>query len=196
MIGAGKQGWTQFLAVHAVRPLKQAVVYSRTPETRETFAARMSEETGIEVRTVDSAEACVRDMDIVIVATNAIEPVVFGDWLAPGMHVNAVGANAYARRELDEAAVLRADVLATDDRAQAKIEAREFIDLAEAGGIAWEDVGELGPMIQGQGPGRTGADQITLFKSLGIALEDVAFAKLIYDRAVAKGVGRTLEAFR
>ena len=196
LIGAGKQGWTQLLAVHAVRPLSLAVVYSRTPETRETFAARMSEETGIEVRAVDSAEACVRDMDIVIVATNATEPVVFGDWLTPGTHVNAVGANAYARREVDEAAVLRADVLATDDRSQAKTEAREFIDLAEAGRIAWEDIGELGPMIQGQEPGRTGAGQITLFKSLGIALEDVAFAKLIHDRAVAKGVGRTLEGFK
>ncbi len=196
LIGAGKQGRTQLLAVHAVRPLERAMVYNRTRDSREDFAAGMADEIGIEVIAADSAEACVRDADIVITATRAAEPVVLGDWLAPGTHINAVGANAYARRELDEAAVLRADVRATDDRAQAKIEAREFIDLAAAGRIEWEDIGELGAMIQGHGPARSGADQITLFKSLGIALEDVAFAKLIYDRAVANGIGRTLEGFK
>lgn len=196
LIGAGRQGWTQLLAVHAVRPLERAAVYSRNRETRETFAAGMAAETGVEVEAADSAEACVRGMDIVIAATNAAEPVVFGDWLAPGTHVNAVGANAYARRELDDAAVLRADILATDDRAQAKTEAREFIDLADAGGIDWDDIAELGGLVQGHGPQRTGADQITLFKSLGIALEDVAFAKLIYDRAVAGGVGITMNGLK
>ncbi len=196
LIGAGKQGRTQLLAVHAVRPLTRAVVYSRNRETRVSFAASMAEETGISVAAADSAEACVRGMDIVIAATKSSEPVIMGDWLAPGVHVNAVGANAYARREVDDAAVLRADILATDDRAQAKIEAREFIDLAAAGGIHWDNVAELGAMVQGKGPKRQGADQITLFKSLGIALEDVAFAKLIYDRAVAGGVGRQLDGPR
>lgn len=196
LIGAGKQGRTQLLAIHAVRPLTRAAVYSRNRETRVSFAARLAEETGIPIEAADSAEACVRGMDIVIAATNAAEPVVLGDWLAKGTHINAVGANAYARRELDDAAVLRADILATDDRAQAKTEAREFIDLAEAGGIDWDDVAELGPLVQGHGPRRTGSDQITLFKSLGIALEDVAFAKLIYDRAVAGGVGITLNGLK
>jgi len=196
LIGAGKQARTQLLAVHAVRPLKRVTVYCRTPETREAFAARMADETGIEVTAAASAEACVRQMDIVTTATNTTDPVVLGEWLAPGTHVNAVGANAYARRELDDAAVLRADLVATDDRAQARIEAREFIDLAESGKISWNDIAELGTIVQGRGPARTGADQVTLFKSLGIALEDVAFAKLIHDRAADKGVGRALDGFR
>lgn len=196
LIGAGKQGWTQLLAVHAVRPLKRAMVYSRSQQTREAFAARMAEEIGIEVEAADSARDCVRGMDVLIAATKSAEPVILGDWLEPGMHVNAVGANAYGRRELDRAAVLRADVLATDDRAQAMIEAREFIDLAGSGDIDWEDVAELGPMVQGNGPKRTDGEQITVFKSLGIALEDVAFGKLIYDRAVAGGVGRTLDGLK
>ena len=196
LIGAGRQGWTQLLAIHAVRPLSRAVVYSRSRETREAFAAKMAEKTGIEVEAAASAEACVRGMDMVIAATKASDPVVLGDWLTPGVHVNAVGANAYGRRELDQAAVLRADILVTDDRAQARIEARELIEAADAGRIAWHDVAELGHVVQGTGPKRTTATQISLFKSLGIALEDVAFGKLIYDRAVAQGVGRPLDGFK
>jgi ornithine cyclodeaminase/alanine dehydrogenase-like protein (mu-crystallin family) len=131
----------------------------------------------------------VRGADIAIAMTNAAEPVIFGDWLAPGAFVAATGANARARRELDDAAVRRAARVVTDDRAQARIEARELIDLADAGQLDWDDVVELGDIVAGRAPGRMAADQITLYKSLGIALEDVAFGKMILDRAVAHGRG-------
>jgi ornithine cyclodeaminase/alanine dehydrogenase-like protein (mu-crystallin family) len=115
--------------------------------------------------------------------------VILGDWLSPGAFVAATGANAYARRELDDRAVLRADRVVTDDRAQARIEARELIDLAKTGSLRWDDVVELGDIAAGRESGRRSAEEITLYKSLGIALEDVAFGKLIYDRAVERGIG-------
>jgi ornithine cyclodeaminase/alanine dehydrogenase-like protein (mu-crystallin family) len=189
LIGGGKQGRTQLLAVCAVRRIGRVRVFSRTKGNREEFAARMSAELGIPVDPADDAERCVRGADIVIAATKSAEPVVLGDWLAPGTHVNAIGANAYARRELDDAAVLRAGLVVTDDRAQAKIEARELIDLVAGGGLRWEEVVELGDLVRGVHSGRMDTGQITVFKSLGIALEDVAFGNLIYRRALERGLG-------
>lgn len=194
LIGLGRIGRNQLMAVTAVRPVREVAVYCRTAEMRESFAAEMSAELGVAVRAVDSAEACVRNNEIVIVATNSADPVIKGEWLSAGQHVNAVGANAYARRELDDEAVMRADVRITDDREQAKIEAREYIGLVRTGRIDWDDIGELGAVVQGEAPQRTDDGAITLFKSLGVALEDVAFAHMIYRRALAQGVGKNLEA--
>jgi len=189
LIGTGRQARTQLLAVAAVRELAQVRVYGRDAGKREAFAREMSGDAGIDVEPCDSAEGCVRGADIVVAATNASEPVVLGDWLAPGAHVNAIGANAYARRELDEDAVRRAALIAVDDRDQATVEARELIDLAAAGALDWADVAELGPLLRGDVPGRKDAGDITLYKSLGVAFEDVVFARLIYDRACAEGAG-------
>lgn len=189
LIGAGRQGRTQLMAMCAVRPIERARVFSRTAEMTKAFAASMSAELGIVVEPSIDSESCVRGADIVITATGATEPVVHGAWLASGSHVNAIGANAYARRELDEEAVLRADLIATDDRSQARIEARELIDLADSGRIDWDDIVELGAIVRNEAPGRPRPDAITVFKSLGIALEDVAFGNVIYRRAVERGIG-------
>jgi alanine dehydrogenase len=189
LIGAGRQGRTQLMAVCATHPVEMVRVFSRTAETRDAFAAEMAKELGIEVTAAPDAESCVRGADIAIAMTTASEPVILGDWVTPGMFVAGTGANAYARRELDEATVLKADIVATDQRDQAKIEARELMDLTAAGKLAWDDVVELGDIVTDRAPGRTGDDQITVFKSLGLALEDVAFGKVIYERAVAAGIG-------
>lgn len=114
------------------------------------------------------------------------------NWLKSGVHVNAAGANAAARREIDGETVLRATVRATDHLAQARQEAAEYRDLIAAGRLKWQDIVELGDIITGKVAGRRGPADITLFKSLGIALEDVAFADLIYRRAVERGAGRAL----
>jgi ornithine cyclodeaminase/alanine dehydrogenase-like protein (mu-crystallin family) len=106
--------------------------------------------------------------------------------------VNAAGANAANRRELDQATVLRSRVLVTDDLAQAKIEAAEFRDLVAAGTLSWDAVHEIGDLVTGVVPGRHAPGDLTLFKSLGVALEDMAFAELIYRRALEQGVGRRL----
>jgi ornithine cyclodeaminase/alanine dehydrogenase-like protein (mu-crystallin family) len=129
-----------------------------------------------------------------VTITKSAEPVCRAAWLKPGAHVNAAGANAADRRELDPEIVARAAVRVTDDRAQAQVEAAEFRDLVGAGRLAWSDVHELGDLVAGRVRGRGAASDITVFKSLGIALEDIAFAELIYRRARAAKVGRPLVA--
>jgi ornithine cyclodeaminase/alanine dehydrogenase-like protein (mu-crystallin family) len=138
------------------------------------------------VRAAGSAAEAVGDADIVVTATNASTPVVMREWLKPGTHINAMGANAHSRRELDPQIVLQASLLVTDDVAQAKTEAAEFIDLAAAGRLDWNDLVPLHRIVAAP-DFRRDRGGITLFKSLGIGLEDLAIASLLYDRAVASG---------
>ena len=192
LIGSGRQAGPQLEALKAVRPITRVNVYSRKKENRESFAKRMAGALDVEVVPVDSAEAAVKGVDIVVTATMSADPVFRAEWIEPGMHINVMGANSANRREVDDRTVLRADVLVTDDRDQAKIEAGELIELAASGRLAWSRVLELGDVVRGAVPGRTRPDQVTVFKSLGLAYEDVAFCKAILDRAREKGVGRDL----
>lgn len=191
-LGTGKQARAQVLACCAARPIRQVRVFSRTKENREAFAREMQKETGIETVVSPSAEACVRDTDVIILITKAADPVVHTDWLRDGVHINAAGANAANRRELDAATVLRAVTLITDDKSQAEIEAAEFRDLVGDGRLRWDAVHELGDLVTGSAPGRKSPKDVTLFKSLGVALEDIAFAEMIYQRALQKGTGRKM----
>jgi ornithine cyclodeaminase/alanine dehydrogenase-like protein (mu-crystallin family) len=192
IIGTGKQARTQLQAMNAIRALRAVRVFGRDVNRRKAFATKMAAELSCEVEPCDSPQDCISGAHIVITATNSREPVLHGDWLTPGVHINAIGANGYARRELDDAAVLRADRISTDDRDQARSEARELIDLSRAGKLDWDTVVELGDLVRKKAPGRDGANDVTLFKSLGVALEDLALAKVIYDRAVAASRGVTL----
>lgn len=194
VIGTGRQSRTQVLAVCAVRPIRRVNVFARTPEHREAYARAMEKELGVEVLPAPSGQACVAEADVVVTITKSAEPVCRAGWLAPGVHVNAAGANSADRRELDAETVLRAAVKATDHVEQAKVEAGEFRDLVAAGKLAWSAVRELGELVTGKAAGRTSPADLTLFKSLGIALEDVAFAELVYQRALAAGVGRPIPA--
>jgi alanine dehydrogenase len=192
VIGTGRQSRTQVLAVCAVRPIKRVNVFARTPEHRESYARAMEKELGVEVVPVPTGEACVAEADVVVTITKSAEPVCRAAWLAPGAHVNAAGANSGDRRELDAETVLRAAVKLTDHVEQAKVEAGEFRDLVAAGKLAWTDIRELGDLVTGKAKGRTSPSELTLFKSLGIALEDVAFAELVYQRALAAKAGRPI----
>lgn len=192
VIGSGKQARTQAAAVCAVRGIARARVFSPSPEHRLSFAFSIADELGVETEPVDTAEECVAGADIVVTITKASEPVCRAEWLADGVHINAAGANAANRRELDPATVLRAAVRTTDHRAQAQVEAGEFRDLVSAGKLFWNDISELGDLVTGKARGRSSPSDITLFKSLGIALEDIAFAELIFRRAIAAGAGRPL----
>jgi ornithine cyclodeaminase/alanine dehydrogenase-like protein (mu-crystallin family) len=194
VIGTGRQSRTQVLAVCAVRPIKRVNVYARTPGHRESYADAMEKELDVEVVPVPTGEACVAEADVVVTITKSAEPVCRAAWLAPGVHVNAAGANSGDRRELDGETVLRAAVKLTDHVEQAKVEAGEFRDLVAAGKLAWTDIRELGDFVTGKAKGRTSPSELTLFKSLGIALEDVAFAELVYQRALAAGAGRPMPA--
>lgn len=192
IIGAGWQAQTQVEAICAVRPIARVKVYSRHPEKREQFADYMSQRLGVSVVPADTAEEATRGSAIVVCATTAREPVLFGEWLDDGAHVNAIGANAFSRRELDISVFARCQTVAVDDREQAKVESGELVTAVEARKLNWRQVVELADIVAGRVPGRTDPAEVTLFKSLGVALEDVAVAHVVYRKALAQGVGQTL----
>lgn len=189
LIGTGSQARSQLRAVSRVRPIALVKCYSRTPGRREAFADEMVQELGMEVAAVESAQDAVEDMDIIITITTAREPVLLGEWLRPGVHINAAGSNAAQRRELDDAAVRRCTLITVDDLAQAKSECGDLILAAASGLPVWDEVVELGAIVAGRAPGRRGKEDVTLFESQGIAIEDVATMKLVYERARTVGVG-------
>lgn len=191
VIGTGRQARTQVEAIRRVRPIREILVHSRSPENRARFCADIAVAGG-DARPVDSAEAAVRDCDIVVTATTATEPVLHGDWLAPGTHVNAVGANYEYRRETDSAAIGRMAVIATDDLEQVRYEATDLAAPVAEGVIGWDKVVGLGDIVAGNTPGRRSDRDITLFKSLGVAFEDVALAAVAYEKALAAGAGQEL----
>jgi ornithine cyclodeaminase/alanine dehydrogenase-like protein (mu-crystallin family) len=192
VIGSGFQARTQLEAVCAVRPIKEARVFSRRQERREDFASRSSERLGVEVRPVESAQECVEGADIVITITSAREPVALGEWLKDGAHINAAGGNHWLRREIDEAAVLRSELIVVDDLEQARIECGDLLWLEARGTFRWDMAHELRDVVAGRVPGRLSADGVTLFESMGVALEDIAAAELVYRKAKERGIGQEL----
>ena len=192
VIGSGFQARTQLEAVCAVRDIKQARVFSRRQERREDFARRSNERLGVDVQAVDSAQECVEGADIVIAITSAREPVVLGEWLAEGAHVNAAGGNHWQRREIDEAAVLRSELIVVDDLEQAKVECGDLMWLEARGSFRWGMAHELRDVVAGRIPGRVSQEGVTLFESMGVALEDIAAAELVYRKAREQGIGLEL----
>lgn len=193
LIGTGWQAESQLEAICAARKIRIARCHSRDAEHRKKFAVKMSAQLEVDVRGVDSAEEAVRNADIVITATNSREPVLRGEWLSPGAHINAIGSNRAEAREIDDATVTRASLIAVDSTEQAKIESGDLLAPIERGILAWERVSELGEIVAGKIPGRTRPDSITLFKSNGIALEDVAVGAFVYERAREQKIGRDIE---
>lgn len=189
VIGAGRQAFTQVAAVCAVRKIETVRVFTRTAEHREAFAKEIERKLRVAAEPVATGETAIGDADVAITITKSAEPVLRANWLKSGVHVNAAGANAASRREVDAETVLRATVRGTDQVAQARVEAGEYRDLVAAGRLQWQDIVELGDIVAGKVPGRRGPADITLFKSLGIALEDIAFADLVWRRAIERGIG-------
>ncbi len=192
VIGSGYQARTQLEAVCRVRPITNAKVYSRRPERRERFAERMSAQLGIDITPVQSGEECVAHADVVITMTSASRPVLNGEWLAPGTHINAAGANHWMRRELDGEAIRRSDIIAADDIEQAKLECGDLIYPAEVGAIRWEQVRSLADIVAGNAPRRTSAEQITLFESQGLAVQDITTGIRLYELALERGIGKQI----
>jgi len=192
LIGTGGQAFAQAEAVAAVRPIREIRVFGRDPVKRDAFAGLLEKQLACEVRPVASAAAAVEGAGVVVAITKAAAPVIDAAWLAPGTHVVGAGANAPGKSEIDAATLLGAGVIATDDRTQAMCEAAELIELASQGRLDWSRVVELGDLVTGKAAGRTSAGEITVFKSLGIAFEDIAYAHHLYARAVAAGAGRRL----
>ncbi len=193
VIGTGQQARTQVMAVAAVRPLTSVLAYGRDETRRAAFAQEMAKRIGVSVRPVASAEEAVRDADIVVTMTTAREPVLRGAWLRPGTHVNAAGSNWANRREVDDETVERSAVVAVDSLEQAQLEAGDLVLPAAAGRFDWARAVELGTILDGKVAGRPSPEAITLFKSVGVALEDVATAGLVYTLARERGLGTELD---
>ncbi|HEY7425320.1 MAG TPA: ornithine cyclodeaminase family protein [Gemmataceae bacterium] len=191
--GSGKQARTQVQAVCRVRRVRQVQVYSPNEERRRRFAAEMSEVCQTEVVPVSRPEMAAEKKDIIITATTSREPVLVGHWIAEGTHINAIGSNFLGKAELDAGTVRRCAVIAVDSKDQARLEAGDFQQPLEDGSLRWADVRELGQIIVGRYAGRKHPQDMTLFKSLGIAVEDVAVAARVYARARDEGAGTMIE---
>jgi ornithine cyclodeaminase/alanine dehydrogenase-like protein (mu-crystallin family) len=192
IIGTGYQARTQLEAVASVRRLERVRAFGRDPQRRENFCREMSARIGVAVEPAGSGEEAVKGADIVITATSATEVVLTGAQVAPGMHINAMGANWPQKRELDATAVARAQKIVVDSIEQSKMEAGDLIQAFGEDQSRWNAVRELAQIVAGKEPGRTSPDQITLFKSNGIATWDLAAAVRVYEMAVARGMGKQI----
>ena len=193
IIGTGTQARTQLAAVGDVRNLETIRAFGRDRSRLENYCREMTETLRKPVTPAASAEETVRGADIVITATNSMAPIVMGTWLAPGAHVNAIGANFAQKRELESDAVDRAAVIAVDSIQQANIESGDLIQAFGDDNSRWQQVRELCEIVAGKRPGRKNPEQITLFKSNGIASWDLAVAAYIFERAQKEGLGRKIE---
>jgi len=193
ILGASVQAVTHLEAMACVRRLRRVRVTSRHFENAQRFAAAFGPGRPFPVEPVHSAEAAVRGADIVVTVTNSATPVVARGWLDDGAHINAVGASVPSRREIDTATMAAAWIF-VDRRESAEHEAGDYILAAGEGAIGPESIrAELGEVLTGRKPGRTSHDQITLFKSLGLAVEDLASAQYLYRRAQVEGAGAWVE---
>lgn len=187
IIGAGVQARSHLRAMAAVRPFERARIWSRTAAHAERLATEAGAPFPLEV--AESAEAAVRNADVIVTATSAPEPVLRREWLAEGAHVNAVGSSIPTTRELDSETVAAASLF-VDRRESTENESGDYLMPLQEGAIGPEHIrAELGDVLVGAAPGRTSAGELTVFKSLGIAIEDLAAAEYVVARARETGAG-------
>ncbi|HEV3145543.1 MAG TPA: ornithine cyclodeaminase family protein [Gemmataceae bacterium] len=193
IFGSGKQARTQVQAICKVRPISRVHVFSPNEERRRAFAREMSSLYKTEVVPVPRPEEAARNMDIVVTATSSREPILFGDWLGQGTHLNIIGSNFLGKAEVDMQTVRRCKKIVVDSKDQARLEAGDLRPAVEEGVLHWAEVQELGQVVAGRFRGREHPEDITMFKSLGVAIEDVATAATVYAKAKEMGIGRILE---
>jgi alanine dehydrogenase len=193
LFGSGKQAKTQVEAICKVRKVRRVSVYSPNEERRKAFAAEMGPRCAVEVVPVSRPEQAAEDKDLIITATTSREPVLLGQWIPQGAHINAIGSNFLGKAELDVGAIRKCADVVVDSKDQARLEAGDFQQAIEDGALHWQDIRELGQVIVGRYPVRKHVHDVTLFKSLGIAIEDVVVASRLYSRALAEGAGRLIE---
>ncbi len=189
VFGAGWQAEGHVRAICAALPLERIKVFSRNREKLQVFCQRMGEATGVAVVPADSAEETVRGSDLVGTVTTATQPLFDAEWLAPGTHINAAGSNALIRQELSEATLRRCALIAVDAVPTALAEAGDLLPLLEKGRLHARQLVELGDILTGRHAGRTSAEQITVFESQGMAIQDLAVALRVVAAARARGLG-------
>lgn len=194
--GSGWQARSQIEAISRVRRLREIRCYSPHHKHAESFAQEIKNTLGLEISAVKEPRLAAEEAEILVTATTSKKPVVRGEWLEEGVHLNGIGANDLRRRELDSAAIARCDLVFVDSIEQSKIESGDLAVPVSEGALEWSRVQELGKLVAGKIQGRSTPRQITLFKSNGIAIEDVAVARHLYELAVSRGVGREVELFK
>jgi len=192
IIGTGGQARTQLEAIHNVRMLDNVYVYGRDAERRNKFCDQMADRLGVTCYPMPSSAEAAKSAEIICTATTSPHPVLHGENLAPGVHINAIGANHAHKQELDEAAIARANPIFVDSLAQSNQEAGDLIIPFAKHPQRWAEVHELADLVAGKVPGRSNDVQISLFKSNGIAAWDLAVAEKVYRAAREKGLGREL----
>lgn len=193
VLGSGPEAWAQLEAMHALGVARTGRVFSRTPANRERFADSATEAFGMAVEACGSAQQAIEGCGIIVGAVKSAETVLYGEWLGEGVHVNSVGTARPDQREIDPVTFQRAAIVAVDTREGVFSEAGDAIAAKEV--IEPEEVHELADLVTGKVHGRTDDRQITLFKSVGTAIQDVGVAVVAYQRARDKGLGRDLGDF-
>jgi len=193
IIGAGVQARPHLLAMNCVRPLKRVRIASRNFHSAQKLAQEMQPQFPDLIEPVETAEAAVRGADIIVTATTSREPVLQREWISPGTHINAIGTFSPRAREIDTATVAAASLF-VDRRESAVNEAGDYLIAAQEGAIGPEHIrADLGEVLTGVLPGRTSPSEITIFKSLGLAIEDLAAAAHVYQKAQAANAGSWVE---
>ena len=193
IFGSGWQARGQLEALAAVRSLERVKVFSRTAEKVKKFCDEMRARLSLDVVPAASPDDAVKGADIVVTITTSATPVFNGEALAPGTHVNAAGSNSLLRQEIDETTVRRASPVVVDSRPSALKEAGDLLPALEKGRLHVGALTELGEVIAGLRPGRTSSEQITLFESQGMAIQDLAIGAELLKRARAAGVGQMVD---
>jgi len=193
IMGAGIQGKSHLEAMLVARKIKRVRIWSRNDEHAKAFAEREGKRHNIQIEAIADAQQAVEGADIICTTTSSPEPILKGEWLQPGIHVNAVGSSVAFTRELDTAAVVKSKLFV--DRKESTVnEAGDFLFPKKEGAIGDDHIkGDLGDVLLGKIKGRESADEITLFKSLGLAVEDVASAHHIYTKALERNMGIAVE---
>jgi ornithine cyclodeaminase/alanine dehydrogenase-like protein (mu-crystallin family) len=193
LVGAGVQARSHLEAMAAVRPLRRARVASRTLERAHAFVEEMGPRVPFPVEVAPSVEAALRGADLIVTATNSREPVLRREWIAPGAHLNVVGASVVSARETDSATMAAARLF-VDRRESTVNESGDYLIPLREGVLGPDHIqAEIGEVLIGARPGRATEGEITLFKSLGLAVEDLAAAAYVYGRARETGAGTWVE---
>ena len=195
IFGSGWQARTQLQAVCQIRPIQQIQAFSRSSPRLQEFCKEMEKKLNIPCLAARTPQEIVEQADILITITTSAAPVFSGAWLKDGTHIDAAGANYLIKRELDDICLARCSSIVVDSREQARLECGELLSSMVKGVLNWNGVLELGEVVAGRAAPRTDSSQITLFKSLGLALEDVAVAAEVYRRAKAENIGKILSSF-
>lgn len=189
LFGAGWQAEGHLEAIAAVRPLRRVKVFARNAERLAAFCQKMSERLGIDVAAAASPEETVRDSAIVSTVTTSTSPLLDAQWLSPGTHINAAGSNSLIRREVGEDVLNSSSLIVVDSVETALKEAGDLLPALEKGRLSERQLVELGDVITGRHPGRATREEITLFESQGMAIQDIALAVRIEALALERGIG-------